>query len=194
MASARLAIPFKTKCSLSDGNARGSHRAHGSPESFDFGGSVSGAVLAIVIGMDNRTATSRVGALRSFIRVVRGFAEGSLVVLGFALAILLIGTPLALLARGVHEGLSWLVALRGETSALVEAFVSVSTVLGTVILVAVFVRLLVAILQLAAQVSCPRQQWPCRKDAVESSRDCRGSVMACTRLRASRRMRALKAE
>ena len=93
--------------------------------------------------MDNRTATSRVGALRSFIRVVREFAEGSLVVLGFALAILLIGTPLALLARGVHEGLSWLVAFRGETSALMDALVSVSGLLGTVILVAVFVRLLV---------------------------------------------------
>ncbi len=104
---------------------------------------INGAILAIVIGMDNRTAASRVGALRSFIRVVRGFAQGSLVVLGFALAILLLGTPLALLARGIHEGLTWLVALRGETSALVEALVSVASVLWTVILVAVFVRLLV---------------------------------------------------
>ena len=121
----------------------GSQRAHGSPESFESGGSVSGAVLAIAIGMDNRTATSRVGALRTLIRVVRGFAEGSLVVLGFALAILLIGTPLALLARGVLEGLSWLVALRGETSALTDVFVSVSSGVGTVILVAVLVRLLV---------------------------------------------------
>jgi len=97
----------------------------------------------MVDGMDNRTSTSRVTGLTSLMRVIRGFAEGSLVVLGFPLAILLIGTPLALLARGVHEGLSWLVALRGETSALIEAFVSVVTVLGTVILVAVFVRLLV---------------------------------------------------
>ena len=97
----------------------------------------------MVDGMDNRTSTSRVAGLTSFIRVIRGFAEGSLVVLGFALAILLIGTPLALLARGVHEGLSWLVALRGETSALTEAFVSVSSVVGTVILVAVLVRLLI---------------------------------------------------
>jgi len=92
---------------------------------------------------NNRTATFRIGALRSFVRVVRGFAEGSLVVLGFALAILLIGTPLALLARGVHEGLSWLVALRDETSVLMEALVSASSFLGTVILVAVLVRLLV---------------------------------------------------
>ena len=93
--------------------------------------------------MDNRTATSRFGVLRSFIRVVRGFAEGSLVVLGFALAILLIGAPLAVLARAVHEGLSWLFALAVETSAPIEALVSASSVLGTVILVAVFVRLLV---------------------------------------------------
>ena len=97
----------------------------------------------MVVGMDNKTATPRMGSLTSFFRVVRGFAEGSLVALGFALAILLIGTPLALLARGVHEGLSWLVGLPGETSALMEAFVSVSSVLGTVILVVVFVRLLV---------------------------------------------------
>jgi hypothetical protein len=104
---------------------------------------VNGAVLAIVVGMNNRTATPRVDGLRSFLRVIRGFAEGSLVVLGFVLAILLIGTPLALLARGVHEGVSWLVAVRGGTSALIEPFVSISTFLGTVILAAGFVRLLV---------------------------------------------------
>jgi hypothetical protein len=97
----------------------------------------------MVVGMDNSNATSRVAGLRSFIRVIRGFAEGSLVVLGFALAILLIGTPLALLARGVHEGLSWLAGLRGETSALMDAFVSVSGVIGSIVLVAVVVRLLV---------------------------------------------------
>ena len=108
------------------------------------GGSVDGAVLAIPVRMKNRIAPSRVGALRSLSRVVRGLAEGSLVVLGFGLAMLVIGTPLALLTRGIHEGLSWLVALRGGTSALVEAFVSVSSVLGTVIVIAVFVRLLVA--------------------------------------------------
>jgi hypothetical protein len=52
-----------------------------------------------------------VTGLTSFLRVIRGFAEGSLVVLGFALAIVLIGSPLALLARGVHEALSWLIAM-----------------------------------------------------------------------------------
>src|SRR3954451_16111540 len=103
---------------------------------------LDGAALAMALGMNNRTAMPRVDGLRSFLRVIRGFAEGSLVALGFALAILLIGTPLALLARGVHEGLSWLVRLRGETSALLEAFFSASSVLGTVILVAVFIRVL----------------------------------------------------
>jgi hypothetical protein len=97
----------------------------------------------MVVGMNNTTSTSRVAGLTSFIRVLRGFAEASLVALGFVLAILLIGAPLALLARGVHEALSWLVALRGETSALMEAVVSVSSVVGTVILVGVLVRLLV---------------------------------------------------
>jgi len=94
------------------------------------------------LGMDNRTAAPEVDGL-SFMRVIRGFAEGALVALGFALAILSIGTPLALVARGVHEGLSWIVRFGGETSALMEAFVSVSSVLGSVILVAVFIRLLV---------------------------------------------------
>jgi zinc transporter ZupT len=111
----------------------------------------------MVVGMDSRTATPRVDGL-SLTGVIRGFAEGSLVGLGFALAILAIGTPLALLVRGVHEGLSWLVRLRGETSALMDAFVSVSSILGVLILVAVFTRLLVGFLQLAAQVSHPREQ------------------------------------
>ena len=111
LVSASFGHPFQNEMFSFRRQRSGSHRAHESLESFEFEGSVSGAVLAIVIGMDNRTATSRVGALKSFVRVVRGFAEGSLIVLGFALAILLIGTPLALVARGVHEGLSWLVAL-----------------------------------------------------------------------------------
>ncbi len=46
-----------------------------------------------------------------FLRTIRGFAEASLVALGFALAILLIGAPIALIVRGLHEGFSWLAAL-----------------------------------------------------------------------------------
>jgi nucleotide-binding universal stress UspA family protein len=47
----------------------------------------------------------------SFLRVVRAVAEGSLVVLGFAAAILLIGSPVALLVRVLHEGVSLIAAL-----------------------------------------------------------------------------------
>ena len=142
LASARFGHTFQNEMLSFKSEARRVARLSNRPESCDFGGLVNGANLAMVVGMDNRTATRKVDGL-SFMRVIRGFAEGALVALGFALAILLIGTPLALLARGVHEGLSWLVRLRGETSALMEALVTVSSVLGTVILVAVFVRLLV---------------------------------------------------
>ncbi|HEY7170580.1 MAG TPA: hypothetical protein VH417_07015 [Vicinamibacterales bacterium] len=114
-----------------------------SPQLFEFGGSLHGADLAIVSGMDKRTSTSRAGSLTSLTRVVRGFAEASLMVAGFAAAILLIGTPLALLVRGLYEGLSWLVGRGGETSALVDAFVSLFSIGGGVVLLAVFVRLLV---------------------------------------------------
>src|SRR3954453_13255688 len=129
---------------------------------------LDGAALAMALGMNNRTAMPRVDGLRSFLRVIRGFAEGSLAALGFALAILLIGTPLALLAQGVHEGLSWLAASRGETSALMEAFVSASSVVGTVILVGVLVRLLVGFFNW-------RRRYRARviSDALHRQRSCR---------------------
>jgi len=111
-----------------------------------FGGSGDGAVLAIVLRMNNRTANRRVDSLRSLLRVSRGFAEGSMVALGFGLAILLIGTPLALLVRGVHDGLSWLVGLGGEPTVLMDAVVYFSSMVGTVILVALLFRLLVGFL------------------------------------------------
>jgi hypothetical protein len=43
----------------------------------------------------------------------------------------------------VHDVLSWLAQSRGETSALIDAFVSVATVVVSVIVVAAGVRLLV---------------------------------------------------
>jgi hypothetical protein len=70
-----------------------------------------GSPFAIVPGMDNKLAARQRGGLTSFARVIRGFAEASLVALGFALAILLIGTPVALIVRGLQEGLSWLARL-----------------------------------------------------------------------------------
>jgi hypothetical protein len=78
----------------------------------------------------------------SFVRVIRGFAEGSLAALVFAFAILLIGIPIALIVRGLHEGLSWLVRLGSEMPGLTEALVAVSSVaggLGIALLVATLV-------------------------------------------------------
>jgi hypothetical protein len=83
----------------------------------------------------------------SLLRVVRGFAEASLAALAFVLAILLIGTPIALIVRGLHETLSWLVRLRGEMTTLVEALVSVGSVGGGLVLTAVLIRLLVGFFQ-----------------------------------------------
>ena len=98
--------------------------------------------LRSLLDMNNRTATG----VTSFVRVVRAVAEASLVVLGLAIAILVVGTPLALIVRGAHEGLSWLGGLTGDSSAMVEALVSVSSLAGGVILTALFIRLLVEFL------------------------------------------------
>ena len=94
--------------------------------------------------MDNdRTGITRNGGLTSLMRVIRSFAEGSLVALGFAVTILFIGMPLALFVGGLHEGLSGLVRLRGDTSALAESLVSIASVAGGLVLTGVFVRRLV---------------------------------------------------
>jgi hypothetical protein len=79
----------------------------------------------------------------SFVRVIRGFAEGSLAALVFAFAILVIGTPIALIIRGLDEGLSWLVRLGGEMSSRGEALVSVSSVTGGLVIALLVARLIV---------------------------------------------------
>ena len=78
-----------------------------------------------------------------FGRVVRGITEGSLAAVAFAFAIWLIGIPVALIVRGLHAGLSWLVGLGGEMSALVEALVSVSSTAGGLVIALVVATLLV---------------------------------------------------
>jgi len=45
--------------------------------------------------------------LMRFIRLVQGFAEASVIVIAFAVAILLLGLPVALAVRAVHEIVSW---------------------------------------------------------------------------------------
>jgi hypothetical protein len=92
--------------------------------------------------MDNRTATR----LTSLFRVIRAFAEASVVAFGFAFAILALGTPIVLIIRSLHEGLSWLARLVGDHSRVAEALASVSSLAGALILVAVFIRLLVRFL------------------------------------------------
>ncbi len=79
----------------------------------------------------------------TFGRGLRTIAEASLVAaLGFSVAVLLIGTPIALLVRGLHEGLSWLTRLGDMTGPLIEALVAVASSLGGVLLFALSVRFL----------------------------------------------------
>ena len=97
--------------------------------------------------MNNIRATPSRDTARSLLRVIRGFTEASLVAVAFAFAILLIGTPVALIIRGLHEALSWAVRTAGATSVLADALVSVSSVAGGLMIAGVFVRLLVRTLR-----------------------------------------------
>jgi hypothetical protein len=77
----------------------------------------------------------------AFGRGLRTIAEASLVAgLGFSGAVLLIGTPIALLVRALHEGLSWLTRFGDMTSPFIEALVAVASSLGGVVLFALAVR------------------------------------------------------
>jgi hypothetical protein len=127
--------------------------------------------------MNKRNATARVGGLKSFVRVIRGFAEGSLAAVGFALAILLLGTPLALFVRGLHEGLSWVAGLRGDTSPLVEAVVSVSSIAGGLVLAVVFARLLVGFFEWRRTFRARVSSGSTPTTRLDPSRDRGGSAM-----------------
>jgi hypothetical protein len=75
------------------------------------------------MGMNNNLEhRDRTGAAR-VLRIIRGFAEASLVAVTFTLAILVIGTPIALLVRALHDGLSWLVGLGGDMAAMERVLV-----------------------------------------------------------------------
>ena len=93
--------------------------------------------------MRNTAAIHRHTEITSFWEGVRAFAGVSLLALAFGFAILLIGVPLALSVRGVHESLSWLARLGGEMSPVVQTLVSVASVGGGIIVTAVFTRGLV---------------------------------------------------
>jgi hypothetical protein len=93
--------------------------------------------------MRTKAAIHRNTGIASFVRSVRAFVEASLVALAFAVTIFLIGLPLAVSIRVVHESSSWLARLGGEMDPLTDALVSVAAVVGGIILTAVFARALV---------------------------------------------------
>lgn len=81
-----------------------------------------------------RTTTTLAGGLRTF-------AEASIVVtLGVAAAVLLIGTPIALLVHALHEALSWLTRSVNVTGPFAEAVVAGASSVGGVVLFALLVR------------------------------------------------------
>jgi hypothetical protein len=102
-----------------------------------------GPHLEMALSMTNNAVIHRNTGVASFLRGVRAFAEASLVVLGFGFVIFLIGLPLALSVRVVHQSFSWLARFGGETGPLADALVSVAAVVGGITLTAVFARALV---------------------------------------------------
>ena len=101
---------------------------------------VGGARVANVDGMD-KSSERKHGRTASFVRIVRAFAEASLVVVGFGAAILLLGLPFALSVRGVYEGAAWLARQGDDMSALIYALVSAVSAFGALALAAVSLRL-----------------------------------------------------
>jgi hypothetical protein len=104
----------------------------------------NGSHLAVVLSMRNKAAVDPDTGFNSFMRSSRAFAGASLVALAFGFAVFLIGLPLALGVRVVHEGLSWLARLGGETGPVAEALVSIASVVGGIMLTVVFARALIA--------------------------------------------------
>jgi hypothetical protein len=83
-------------------------------------------------------------SIRRVTRVLRAFAEGSLVAIGFGFAVLLLGLPIALSVRATSAALSWAVGAERELSILAEALVYAATVVGALALMALICRALVA--------------------------------------------------
>lgn len=82
----------------------------------------------------------------SFRTGLRTIAEASLVAtLGLPVAVLLIGTPIALLVRTLYEGLSWLTRSGNMTGPFIEAVVAVASAAGGVFLFALSARFFVGL-------------------------------------------------
>lgn len=82
-------------------------------------------------------------AFTSFARGARAIGAASLLgAVGFPVAVLLIGTPIALLVRILQEALSWLTRSGGITGPFIEAFIALASSVGGVVLFALSARLL----------------------------------------------------
>jgi hypothetical protein len=123
-----------------------------------------GPHLAIVLSMTNNAVVHRNTGVASFLRGVRALAEASLVALAFGFVIFLIGLPLALSVRVVHESFSGLARLGEETGPLAVALVSIAAVVGGIMLTAVFARAVVGFEWRGAL----RQKSPTSDRAIES--------------------------
>jgi len=93
--------------------------------------------------MRNKAAIHPNTRIAAFVRGVREFAEASVVALVLGFVIFLIGVPLALGVRVVHESLSRLARLGGEIGPVAEAMVAVPGVVGGLMLTVIFAGTLV---------------------------------------------------
>jgi hypothetical protein len=145
-AGTRVPSTFQIERLLSVGNLRDRSSPHNRKKCRYLGvisAAKNGSHLAVVLSMRNEAAVDPDTGFKSFMRSSRAFAGASLVALAFGFAVFLIGLPLALGVRVVHESLSWLARLGGETGPVAEALVSVASVVGGIMLTVVFARALI---------------------------------------------------
>jgi len=82
-------------------------------------------------------------ALTSFTRGARAIGVASLLAaVALPAVVLLLGAPLALLVRTLHEGLSWLTRAGGMTSPFIEASIAFASAVSGLALFALSARVL----------------------------------------------------
>lgn len=85
------------------------------------------------------------GAMTPFARGARAIAGASLLgAVGFPAVILVIGTPIVLLARAVQYALTWLARSAGMTGSLADGVIGLSSMAGGVLLFTWAARLLLS--------------------------------------------------
>ena len=109
------------------------------------------------------------GAMASFARGIRAIAGASLLgAIGFPAAILMIGTPIVLLARAVQHGLTWLTRSAGMTGLFVEGVVDLASLVSGVVLFVWAARSAVKLWRTysRARLRARRESLPSRQHAV----------------------------